>query len=100
MVVSALTEKQLAIVGIIQQVAAALSIVGCVFIITTFSFCDAFHKPINRLVFYASLGNLMASVGFAMATMYLDKPNSSGCQMQAFLLHTYVQRRRRPAIHS
>ncbi|OAQ71806.1 G-protein coupled receptor [Purpureocillium lilacinum] len=85
-----LSAKQLSIVGVIQQVGAAFSILGCIFIISTFCFCDAFHKPINRLVFYASLGNLMASVGFAMACMYLDKPNSAGCQMQAFLLHLFV----------
>lgn len=85
-----LSAKQLSIVGVIQQVGAAFSILGCIFIISTFCFCDAFHKPINRLVFYASLGNLMASVGFAMACMYLDKPNSAGCQMQAFLLHLYA----------
>ncbi|UNI17608.1 hypothetical protein JDV02_003939 [Purpureocillium takamizusanense] len=85
-----LSSRQLAILGILQQVGAAFSIAGCVFIITTFCFCDAFHKPINRLVFFASLGNLMAGVGFAMAVMYLDKPNSGGCQMQGFLLHLYA----------
>ena len=83
---TALSEDQISVLNIIQQVGASLSIVGCVFIIGTFCFCDAFHKPINRLVFYASFGNLMASVAFMMAGLYIDSPTSAGCQAQAFLL--------------
>ncbi|UNI16419.1 hypothetical protein JDV02_002852 [Purpureocillium takamizusanense] len=85
-----LTGDQIAVLNIILQVGSALSIAGCIFIIGTFCFCDAFHRPINRLVFYASFGNLMASVGFMMAGSYLDQPLSAGCQTQAFLLGVFV----------
>jgi hypothetical protein len=87
---SALTPRQIAILNIIQQVGSSFSLIGCVFIIGTFCFCDAFHKPINRLVFYASFGNLMASIAFMMAGLYIDLPTSAGCQTQGFLLDMYV----------
>ncbi|KAM0266617.1 hypothetical protein ACHAPA_006667 [Fusarium lateritium] len=85
-----LTEGDVKLITIIQQVCSVLSLVGCIFIITTFFLCDAFHKPINRLVFYASFGNIMASICFIMADSFVDSPQGAGCQIQAFLLHTFV----------
>jgi hypothetical protein len=66
-------------------------LLGCLFIICTFCFSKAFHKPINRLAFYASLGNMMTNVGTLMARTYINAPNSAGCQMQAFLIQMYVR---------
>ncbi len=83
---AALTGDQIAVLNIIQQVGSSLSLVGCIFIIGTFCFCDAFHKSINRLVFYASFGNLASSVAFMMAGLHIDQPLSAACQAQAFLL--------------
>ncbi|KAK2478584.1 hypothetical protein H9L39_11072 [Fusarium oxysporum f. sp. albedinis] len=85
-----LSTNDVKLITIIQQVCSVLSLVGCLFIITTFCLCDAFHKPINRLVFYASFGNIMASICFIMADSFIDAPNGAGCQTQAFLLHTFV----------
>lgn len=85
-----LTANDLKLITIIQQVCSVLSLIGCLFIITTFCLCDAFHKPINRLVFYASFGNIMASICFIMADSFIESPKGAGCQTQAFLLHTYV----------
>jgi hypothetical protein len=45
-----------------------------------------FHKPINRLVFYASFGNMLTNVGTLMSRHYLGSPYSVGCQFQAFLI--------------
>ena len=87
----ALTANDIRLMSIIHQVCSALSLLGCLFIILSFCFCRAFHKAINRLVFYASFGNIMASVGFIMADKFLDSPNGAGCQTQAFLLHRYVK---------
>ncbi|RYP89734.1 hypothetical protein DL770_004122 [Monosporascus sp. CRB-9-2] len=44
---------------VIERVCSSLSLLGCVFVLATFTFSDAFRKPINRLVFYASFGNLL-----------------------------------------
>ncbi|KAL3963515.1 hypothetical protein ACCO45_000519 [Purpureocillium lilacinum] len=87
---AALTGDQIAVLNIIQQVGSSLSLVGCIFIIGTFCFCDAFHKSINRLVFYASFGNLASSVAFMMAGLHIDQPLSAACQAQAFLLDVFV----------
>ncbi|KAH6979185.1 hypothetical protein EDB82DRAFT_558807 [Fusarium venenatum] len=90
MLTSGLSLGDVRVITVIQQVCSVLSIVGCLFIIGTFCLCDAFHKPINRLVFYASFGNIMASVCFIMADSFVRVPNGAGCQTQAFLLHTFV----------
>ncbi|KAH7198995.1 uncharacterized protein B0J16DRAFT_353317 [Fusarium flagelliforme] len=90
MLTSGLSLGDVRVITVIQQVCSVLSIVGCLFIITTFLLCDAFHKPINRLVFYASFGNIMASICFIMADSFVKHPNGPGCQTQAFLLHTFV----------
>ncbi len=72
--------------SIIERVGSVFSLIGCVFIIATFCFSKAFHKPINRLVFYASFGNLMTNVATLMARTYIGDTNSAGCQFQAFLI--------------
>lgn len=58
-------------------------------VILTFSFSKAFHKPINRLVFYATFGNLMTNVATLMAASFIEDVTSAGCQFQAFLIQMY-----------
>lgn len=70
----------------IERVCSVLSLLGCVFIIISFSVSKAFHKPINRLVFYASFGNMLTNVGTLMARQFIRTPASFGCQFQAFLI--------------
>lgn len=41
--------------SIIERVVSVFSLLGCIFIIATFCTLKSFHKPINRLVFYASM---------------------------------------------
>jgi hypothetical protein len=72
--------------SIIERVGSVFSLLGCIFIIATFSLSRAFHKPINRLVFYASFGNLMTNVATLMARTYIGDSHSAGCQFQAFLI--------------
>ena len=90
-----LTLSDIKLITIIQQVCSVMSLVGCIFIISTFLLCDAFNKPINRLVFYASFENIMASICFIMADSFIDNPDGAGCQTQGFILHTYVIKPRR-----
>lgn len=70
----------------IERVCSVFSLLGCVFIIVTFSVSKAFHKPINRLVFYASFGNTLTNVGTLMTRQFIRAPTSFGCQFQAFLI--------------
>lgn len=63
---------------------------GCIFTISTFCFSKYFSKSINRLVFYASFGNLITNVATMISRSYIDSPNSAGCQAQAFLIQTFM----------
>lgn len=70
----------------IERGCSVVSLIGCVFIIVTFCASSSFHKPINRLVFYASFGNMMTNVGTLMSTSFINSPHSPGCQLQGFLI--------------
>lgn len=83
---SDISPGHLSAISDIERACSTLSLLGCLFVIITFSASKAFHKPINRLVFYASFGNLMANVGTLMARSYVDDPNGGPCQLQAFLI--------------
>lgn len=81
-----LTESQIEAIGAVEITCSVFSLLGSLFIITTFCFSHSFHKPINRMVFYASFGNMMTNVGTLMSRTYVDRITSFGCQFQAFLL--------------
>ncbi|KAK7431944.1 hypothetical protein QQZ08_001563 [Neonectria magnoliae] len=82
--------KNVVALGIVERVGSVFSLLGCLFILTTFCFSKSFHKPINRLVFYASLGNGIVNIGTLMATSYVGAPDSLGCQVQAFLIQMFM----------
>ena len=84
--VSDLPDATLNGVSIVERVASILSLSGCIVVIGTFSVSKSFHKPINRLVFYASFGNMMTNVATLMARSYLGDVLSPGCQFQGFLI--------------
>ena len=83
---SEITPGQVDGFSIIERVCSVFSLLGCIFIIITFCISKSFHKPINRLVFYASFGNMMTNVATLMARTYIGDANSAGCQFQAFLI--------------
>lgn len=85
-----LSHAQLNAMGIIERVCSVFSLLGSVFVIVTFICSKAFHKPINRLVFYASFGNMLCNVGTLMSRTYLDQPDSVGCQFQSFLIQMFL----------
>ncbi|KAG5929040.1 hypothetical protein E4U42_007351 [Claviceps africana] len=73
-----------------ERACSIMSLLGCLFIIVTFCSSTAFHKPINRLVFYASFGNLFTVVGTLMSRSYIDDVDSVGCQFQATLIQLFM----------
>jgi len=73
-------------ISVIERIGSVFSLLGCVFIIVTFTASTAFRKPINRLVFYASFGNMLTNVATLIARAYTDSVNSAGCQLQGFLI--------------
>ena len=64
---NAVTPAELEAFSAVERAGSVLSLIGCLFIITTFCSSKAFHKPINRLIFYATFGNLMTNVATLMA---------------------------------
>lgn len=87
---SKLNGGQLDAIAVIERVCSVFSLLGSIFVIFTFVFSKAFHKPINRLVFYASFGNMMTNVGTLMSRSYVDQPDSVGCQFQGFLMQMFL----------
>ena len=84
--VSDVSTAQLNAFSTIERVGSVFSLLGCVLIIATFSLSKAFHKPINKLIFYASFGNLMTNIATLMARSYIGDTSSVGCQLQGFLI--------------
>lgn len=90
MAMDAKTAAEIADLTVIERVCSVFSILGCFLIIFTFAFSKYFHKPINRLVFYASFGNLMTNVATLMSTSFTQDSLGAGCQFQAFLIQMFM----------
>jgi hypothetical protein len=85
------SESQFHSLEVAERVVSALSLSGTLFIMVTFISSPHFRKPINRLVFCASFGNVFMSVGTLISREGIKRgPNSPLCQFQAFLIHEYV----------
>lgn len=85
-----LSADQVQDIIIAERVASALSLVGAAFVLTTFSLNDKFRKPINRLVVYATFGNVITNVATLISTSGIEAgAGSSLCQFQAFLIQWY-----------
>jgi hypothetical protein len=71
----------------IERACSAISLLGCVFVLLTFAMSDAFRqRAINRMVFYATFGNMLTNVATLMTTSQTHDVDSFGCQFQAFLI--------------
>jgi hypothetical protein len=90
----ALTDTQFYVIQITERTASALSLLGAAFILSTFSVNKNFHKPINRLVFYACFGNVMANIGTLISTSGVTSGAEGPlCQFQGFLIQMYDRQR-------
>jgi hypothetical protein len=85
-----LTAGQLNSFVIAERVCSALSLLGCLFIAATFLSSRAFHKPINRLIFFASMGNVFTNVATLMSRVAVGNSTGGLCQFQAFLIQMSV----------
>jgi len=85
------TEAQLNSIEVSERVTSVLSLIGTSFIIVTFLVSRDYHKPINRLVFYASFGNIITNVATLISRTSLRyAPTSPLCQIQAFLIQMFM----------
>ena len=87
----AFSSGQMYAVEITEKVGSVFSLLGAAFIITTFLSDKSFHKPINRLVFFAAWGNIMSNVATLISTSGIRLgSHGSLCQFQAFLIQWYA----------
>jgi hypothetical protein len=89
-----LTDSQLRAMVITERVNSCLSLVGIFFVLATFGFSQHFNKPINRLIFFASWGNigsniasLISEAGPLSSTTTVVSPL---CKFQAFLVQMFL----------
>jgi hypothetical protein len=86
------SDRQIRAVEVTERVCSVFSLLGTAFIITTFLSDKAFHKPINRLVFYAAWGNIMSNVATMISTSGIRLGvNGPLCQFQALLIQWYAR---------
>lgn len=82
-----LSPVQIQDIVIIERVSSVLSLAGAAFVLITFLLNDKFRKPINRLVFYATFGNVITNIATLISTDGIEAGNTSPlCQFQAFLI--------------
>lgn len=92
--VQELSGTQLQAMVITERVNSCLSLAGIFFVIVTFTFSSAFNKPINRLIYFASWGNIGSNVASLISEA--GPLSSTGhnvsplCQFQAFLVQMFL----------
>ncbi|KAJ5698303.1 hypothetical protein N7462_000308 [Penicillium macrosclerotiorum] len=85
------SERQLAAISVTERVCSTISLIGTFVIVATFIGSRSFRKPINRLVFYASWGNIMANIATLVSQSGIHAGvGSSLCQFQAFLIQWFM----------
>ncbi|KGO75800.1 Glucose receptor Git3, N-terminal [Penicillium italicum] len=86
-----LSEQQILAISATERVCSTISLVGTFVIVATFIWSPTFRKPINRLVFYASWGNIMANIATIISADGIHSGvDSSLCQFQGFLIQWFM----------
>lgn len=82
-----LTANQQQDIIIFERIASVLSLIGATFVIVTFTIDEKFRKPINRLVFLATFGNILTNVATLISIGGIEAGETSAlCQFQGFLI--------------
>lgn len=83
--------NQMRAIEVSERTMSVFSLIGSLFIISTFTAFPFFRKPINRLVFYASIGNILCNIATLISTSGLDAGESSSlCQFQGVLIQWFI----------
>jgi len=77
-----------------ERVMSVFSLIGSFIILTTFICWEEFRKPINRLIFFATFGNVAANIATLISTSALPSINSGTpkafCTLQGVLIQWSV----------
>ncbi|QGA17825.1 hypothetical protein EYB26_005501 [Talaromyces marneffei] len=88
---SLLTAGQIQALIVTERVNAVASILSIIFVVATYLFLPGFNKPINRLIFFASFGNLGSAVAALISENGpLAGESSALCKIQAFLVQMFL----------
>lgn len=88
-----LSHDRIAAIALCARIMSVLSLLGSCFIISTFLCFVSFRKPINRLVFYATWGNILANVATLISTAAIPMDPSqfsSFCEFQGILIQWFM----------
>ncbi|KAI9374531.1 hypothetical protein BJX61DRAFT_497664 [Aspergillus egyptiacus] len=86
-----LSTSQLHAISVTERACSTVSLLATSIIVVSFLSSQLFRKPINRLVFYASFGNIMANVATLISQSGIRAGTNSGlCQIQAFLIQWFM----------
>ncbi|KAL2817245.1 hypothetical protein BDW59DRAFT_152856 [Aspergillus cavernicola] len=86
-----LSAGQLYAISATERTCSTISLIATSIIIVSFLSSRSFRKPINRLVFYASFGNIMANVATLISQSGIRAGTTSNlCQIQAFLIQWFM----------
>ena len=88
MAAAMMTPEQERNIAIATRIASAISLAGCLFILLTFAFFPAFRKPINRLIVYASIGNILTNIATIISVAAIPRNGGSFalCRFQGFFI--------------
>jgi hypothetical protein len=87
----AMNSKQLLAIVVTERVNSCFSLLSIFFVIATYLFCPDFNKPINRLIFFASFGNMGSNIASLISEAGPQLGQASAlCQFQAFLVQMFL----------
>ncbi|KAL1645226.1 hypothetical protein SLS58_003933 [Diplodia intermedia] len=76
----------------VTRTTSAISLAACLFVLLTFTFFTAFRKPINRLIVYASIGNILTNTATVVSVAAIPSHGASWslCRFQGFFIQMVV----------
>ena len=89
------TDEQYQAIEWTERVCSLLSLFGSFFVVASFLLSGHFKAPINRLIFYASLGNILTNVATLVSRSGIKMAEKKGeltalCQFQGLFIQWSV----------
>ncbi|KAK8191160.1 uncharacterized protein BKA78DRAFT_313546 [Phyllosticta capitalensis] len=89
---STMNSKQVYGIEVAERVGSSISLVSTLIIFVTFWAFPIFRKPINRLIVYASVGNILTNIATIMSIgpITADHGATAQCRFQGFLIQMFM----------
>ncbi|KAK8160533.1 hypothetical protein IWX90DRAFT_270465 [Phyllosticta citrichinensis] len=87
-----MTPQQEYAIEVVERVMSSISLASTLFIILTFTAFPSFRKPINRLVVYASVGNILVNIATIVSVSAIPTRGGSPelCRFQGFFIQMFM----------